>query len=131
VRRRTPLKPSRGTVWPDDVREHVREHQRGCIGPLAGMLGHCSPGTELDHIRASHGVGMKSESVASNAAQLCAWHHDMKTREGRRWRPVLLDVNRWLAGDCASCRAEREPEHPHVEFAFGCPECFAIRARLC
>jgi hypothetical protein len=107
LRRRTPLAPSRGTTWPAEVRAHVATHQRRCIGPLAGMQGLCSPGIELDHIRASHGTGMKSESVATNAAQLCSWHHDLKTRNGRIWRERLLDVNRWLSLDCESCRAER------------------------
>jgi hypothetical protein len=71
------------------------------------MLGYCALGIELDHIRASHGIGMKSESIATNAAQLCSWHHEMKTREGRRWRPLLLDVNRWLSADCEGCGMER------------------------
>ena len=106
LRRRVPLRPSRGTTWPPDVRAHVLTHQRSCIGPLAGMLGTCSPGDELDHVRASHGLGMKSESIATNAARLCSWHHDLKTRNGKAWRPRLLDVIRWLYGDCESCRAE-------------------------
>jgi len=106
MRRYSPIPKSRGTVWPPEVRAHVREHQSGCIGPLAGMLGHCDQGIELDHIRASHGTGMKSDSIATNAAQLCGWHHRMKTDGGKTWRPRLIDVVRSLTRGCDECEAE-------------------------
>lgn len=105
--RRTPLRPSRGTVWPPDVREHVASHQPPCIGPLAGMPGDCTRGTsELDHVRASGGIGMKSRSIATNGARLCWWHHSLKTREGRTYRPRLLTVIARLHSECASCQRE-------------------------
>ena len=107
MRRRTPLKSSRGTVWPPEVRAHVRSHYAGCIGPLAGMPGGCDGGIELDHVRASHGVGIKSKSIATNGAPLCGWHHDLKTRDGKTWRPRLLDVIASLTRGCARCEAER------------------------
>lgn len=48
---------------------------------------------ELDHVRASGGVGMKSASDdPGNLASLCGWHHRLKTLEGRRWRPRLLGL---------------------------------------
>lgn len=54
------------------------------------MEGACVLGIEIDHVRASHGVGMKSASVIENGASLCARHHRIKTLNGRRWRPLLL-----------------------------------------
>jgi hypothetical protein len=61
----------------------------------------------MDHVRASGGVGMKSDSVAVNAARLCWAHHDLKGREGRTWRPRLLDVIAQLHGECARCQREQ------------------------
>lgn len=106
--RRTPLRPSRGTVWPPEVKAHIRTHQTGCIGPLAGMLGRCEGGIEDDHIRASHGIGMKSDSIAVNAARLCGIHHRVKTERGKLWRPRLITVVRALyrAASCEACEAE-------------------------
>jgi hypothetical protein len=46
---------------------------------------------EQDHVRASHGIGMKSESVASNLVLLCGLHHRWKTEHGREARPLLLE----------------------------------------
>lgn len=106
LRRYAPIAKSRGTVWPLDVREHVNGHQHGCIGHLAGMLGACAGSAELDHVRASHGVGMKSDSIATNAAQLCSWHHQLKTNAGKTWRPRLLTVIASLASECAVCQRE-------------------------
>lgn len=100
------MKPSRGTVWPTEVRAHVHTHQPLCVGPLAGMYGPCEGSIELDHIRASGGIGLKSKSIATNAASMCSAHHSMKTNEGKRWRPRLIDVVRALFGDCAQCQEE-------------------------
>lgn len=99
------MKPSAGTRWPPEVREHVATHQPPCIGNLAGMPGECMGGSELDHVRAG-GTGMKSESIAVNAARLCAWHHSLKTREGRTYRPRLLAVIGRLAAECSDCQRE-------------------------
>lgn len=104
--RRTPLKRSAGTRWPRTVRDHVAVHQARCIGNLAGMPGACAGMPELDHVRASHGLGMKSESIATNAARLCNFHHAQKTLDGRTWRPRLLTVVARLAAGCASCQRE-------------------------
>lgn len=54
------------------------------------MLGHCTGGIQLDHVRASHGMGMKSESSRGNLLSLCNTHHLVKTLNGRKWRPILL-----------------------------------------
>lgn len=101
--------PVTRAVWPQSVREHVREHQGwGCIGPQAGMPGECiGPAIELDHVRASGGLTLKSPSIATNAARLCARvHHPLKTREGRTWRPRLLSEIARLHGECAQCQRE-------------------------
>lgn len=100
------MKRSRGSTWPVAVREHVTSHYRGCIGPLAGMPGACGGTIEFDHIRASHGISMKSDSIATNAAQLCSWHHELKTRNGKTWRPRLIDVVRSLTRGCDACERE-------------------------
>ena|SRR3990167_1941941 len=106
LRRYAPLKASRGTTWPPEVRAHVLEHWAGCYGPLAGMWGECYGALELDHVRASHGIGMKSASVVSNAAALCSQHHRTKTENGREWRPRLLSVIAALSRGCPACEAE-------------------------
>lgn len=123
MRRRGPIKPSIGTIWPPEVRAAAWERDHGCLGPRVGMPEVCLGSTELDHVRASHGIGMKSESSLDNAATLCARHHDMKTRDGKRWRPVLLEyidrkarVASTIALDCT-----------HVEPVHGCPSCRSRR----
>lgn len=99
------MKPSRGTVWPTEVRVHVATHQPWCLGPSLGMPGDCAGGSELDHVRVG-GTGMKSQSVATNAARLCSVHHWLKTREGRTWRPRLLVVIAQFHAECARCQRE-------------------------
>ncbi len=92
LRSRTCLKPSRGTVIPAHVRNYVyaRDGMR-CVGPSVGMPEACDGWLELDHVRASGGVGMKSPSTAANLLLLCSGtHHPLKTREANRWRPVLV-----------------------------------------
>lgn len=91
LRRYSELRPSKGTVWPPEVREAAWQRDHGCIGPRVGMPEVCLGGVELDHVRASGGIGMKSPSTLDNAASLCGRHHRMKTEDGKRWRPVILE----------------------------------------
>ena len=78
-----------------------------CIGPMAGMPGDCSGGIQSDHVRASGGFGMKSESIAVNCARLCGLtHHPMKTNHGATYRPLLLAAIARLHGECAQCQRE-------------------------
>jgi hypothetical protein len=95
MRRYTPLKPSRGTVIPADMRRRVRERDGDCVGsgrfsgtlfPLA-----CWGANELDHVRASHATSMKSTTCDCNLVLLCASHHQYKTEHGKDVRPILLD----------------------------------------
>jgi hypothetical protein len=90
LRRRTELKPSRGTTIPDKVRARVNERDRRCVGWVVGMPGLCAGQLELDHVRASGGLGLKSPSTVENLVRLCALHHEVKTLSGREWRPVLI-----------------------------------------
>lgn len=92
MRRYQPLKPSRGTVIPADVRTEVMNRDRGCVGHrVLGMPGPCTFGIELDHVRASHGIGLKSETTARNLISLCPLAHRLKTDYGKTWRPLLLE----------------------------------------
>jgi len=51
----------------------------------------CLGAPQKDHVRASGGLGVKSPSTVDNGALLCARHHELKTREGRTWRPRILE----------------------------------------
>lgn len=95
LRRYAGIKPSRGTVIPADVRKAVEYRDRLCVGFVVGMPGECAGSYELDHVRASGGLGMKSPSTVGNLVRMCGTHHRLKTSEGRKWRPRLLD---YIAG---------------------------------
>lgn len=92
LRRRTPLKPSRGTTWPPAVRRVIeaRDNHR-CVGAAVGFPIECH-GTpvELDHVRASGAVGKKSRSTVDNGVLLDPWCHEWKTNHGREARPLLI-----------------------------------------
>lgn len=94
LRRRTPLAPSRGTVIPTRMRLHVLTRDAAATGGCVGygrLPGPCQGGLDCDHVRASHGIGMKSVTCPCNLVALCSiGHHDWKTRNGREARPILL-----------------------------------------
>lgn len=94
LRRYAPMKPSRGTTWPAAESNAIFARDRGmCVASVAGLPGECWPhrgAVERDHVRASHGVGMKSESVRTNGLLLCAGHHRWKGEHGKEARPLLL-----------------------------------------
>lgn len=90
MRRYGPMKQSRGTVIPSDVRKSVVARDKVCVGLIAGLPGDHGGTLELDHVRASHGIGMKSASTEDNLVLLCARHHRWKTENGREARPMLL-----------------------------------------
>lgn len=113
MRRYAPLKPSQGTVWPREVVEAAHRLHGGCLGPIVGMPEPCYGALEPDHIRASGAIGKKSRSTLDNLAPLCGVHHRRKTREGKTWRPRLIEaVDRALENGC-----------PHVEPEWGCVFC--------
>jgi len=75
---------------PSAVRAHVRARDRGCVFTRLGIAHECFGPLELDHVRASDGLGLKSPSTPANLVLLCPSAHREKTLDGRRWRPVLL-----------------------------------------
>jgi hypothetical protein len=94
LRRYTPLKASTGTRIPDPIRHRVARRDRaatgGCVG-LGRLPGACEGALELDHVRASGGMGMKSVTCDCNLVQLCGAHHRYKTENGKVARPILLE----------------------------------------
>jgi 5-methylcytosine-specific restriction endonuclease McrA len=100
IRRYAPMRPSRGTVIPSALRQEVlAADQHQCVGPRVGMAGECFGAIELDHIRASHGMGMKSETERGNLVSLCSTHHRDKTDRARKWRSPLLSYIGWRDDD--------------------------------
>lgn len=99
LRRYAPMKASRGTVIPSDVKRLVAERDRGCVCERAGfppeVVAACSGDLQPDHVRASHAMGMKSRSTPDNLVMLSASSHRWKTEHGREARPLLLE---YLAG---------------------------------
>lgn len=96
MRRYAPLKPSKGTVIPPELRIAVLHRDGGCIGAWRGFPGECQGPLEVDHVRASHGMGMKSETSLQNLVALCGAHHRYKTEHGRKARPLLLEYLGWV-----------------------------------
>lgn len=85
------MKASRGTVIPAAVRLEVHLRDGGCVGAKLGWEGPHTSALELDHVRASGGLGMKSKSEPWNLVALCGECHRWKTNHGRIARPLLLD----------------------------------------
>ena len=72
-------------------RAYIRQRDRGCVAAhILKDYNSCQGALQVDHVRASGGLGMKSPATLNNLVQLCAWHHKAKTEYGRVWRPLLL-----------------------------------------
>lgn len=80
-------------------KNYVRARDRGCVArmipdPVGSMLGLkgtlCDGPLEVDHVRASGGLSMKSPTHRTNMVLLCRWHHRLKTDWGKTWRPLLI-----------------------------------------
>lgn len=75
-------------------KDYVLRRDLGCIGGLidneAGRPYICDGPFEIDHVRASGGLGIKSPTHRSNLVKLCRHHHALKTYHGKVWRPLLL-----------------------------------------
>ena len=72
---------------------YVRARDRGCVAPVASCevrRGDCAGPLDVDHVRASGGLGMKSPTHRTNMVVLCRHHHRAKTEFGKVWRPLLL-----------------------------------------
>lgn len=81
---------------PDEAAEkrYVRQRDRGCVAERAWGTGKslpCEGPLDVDHVRASGGIGMKSPTHRKNMVVLCRHHHRAKTEYGKVWRPLLLD----------------------------------------
>lgn len=78
-------------------KQHVRDRDRGCVAARSAIAygfpqpeHGCQGPLEVDHVRASGGLAMKSPTVRTNMVTLCSWHHRLKTEYGKTWRPILL-----------------------------------------
>lgn len=73
------------------MRAYLRQRDKGCVAAhVMRVYDQCVGPIQVDHVRASGGLGMKSPMERGNLVQLCAWHHKAKTEYGRVWRPLLL-----------------------------------------
>jgi len=106
------MKPSAGTQIPQTLRQAVYARDGGCVGRKC-FDGECFGSLELDHVRASHGIGLKSRTALDNLVLLCAGHHRWKTEHGREARPILLAYLEQVSA-----------EHTHVDPVPGCLDCF-------
>src|SRR5258706_8523707 len=111
LRRYTEMKPSRGTLWPPEVRAEITVLDGGrCVCRRAKfpeeVIARCGGQIELDHVRAG-GTGMKSESTVENRVSLSSWCHRWKTEHGREARPLLLDRIPRRTPDCS--HVDRNP----------------------
>jgi 5-methylcytosine-specific restriction endonuclease McrA len=101
---------------PDEAAEkrHVRARDNGCVAyrawrTAAAELGGGAPGApfvcdgplDVDHVRASGGLGMKSLTHRTNMVVLCRHHHRLKTDWGKTWRPLLLAYLERVEGEAA------------------------------
>lgn len=90
LRRYAPIKPSRGTVIPRELRVEVYRRDDGCVALWARFPGECLGPLEVDHVRGSGAMGKKSRTELDNLVSLCGAHHRWKTEHGREARPLLL-----------------------------------------
>ena len=119
LRRYAPIRASRGTTWPPEVKAAILARDQGCVGYRVGFPDStCDFYLEVDHVRASHGIGLKSESTRQNGVTLCGRHHRWKTDNGKRARPLLLAYLARFEDDCG-----------HVDPRTDCDRCEARRHR--
>jgi 5-methylcytosine-specific restriction endonuclease McrA len=79
-------------------KNYVRARDNGCVAPRAarsvGATANafflCDGPLDVDHVRASGGLGLKSPTHRTNMVVLCRHHHRAKTEWGKVWRPLLL-----------------------------------------
>jgi 5-methylcytosine-specific restriction endonuclease McrA len=94
LKRKAP-KVKRDTDAERAEKNYVRARDRGCVALFAEQAGHapvltCAGPLDVDHVRASGGLGMKSPTHRTNMVVLCRHHHRAKTEYGKVWRPLLL-----------------------------------------
>ena len=78
-------------------KNYVRARDRGCVArrllgvDSSGRPAACDGPLDVDHVRASGGLGLKSPTHRANMVTLCRHHHRAKTEYGKVWRPILID----------------------------------------
>ena len=85
------------------LRAYIRQRDKGCVAAIV-LRDHgatCQGVMQIDHVRASGGLGVKSPAERGNLVQLCAWHHKLKTEYGKVWRPLLLAYLARVEGEAA------------------------------
>jgi 5-methylcytosine-specific restriction endonuclease McrA len=97
IRRLTPLRarkpyhpPHLVNPIPANVRAYVKARDQFCVGRKVGLPTQCWGAAEIDHVRASEGIGMKSRSTPDNLVLVCSTCHQYKTEHGREVRPLFL-----------------------------------------
>lgn len=85
--KRVKIRPRKDPVT-SELRAYVLARDGGCVGRFISTP--CEGPIEIDHVRASGGLGLRSPSEKGNLISLCRWHHKAKTDFGRIWRPLLL-----------------------------------------
>jgi 5-methylcytosine-specific restriction endonuclease McrA len=85
-----PARPWQDPI-PPEVRAYVRERDEGCVFARLAIPHECFGQLELDHVRSSGGLGLRSPSTPDNLVVLCPAAHFAKTLDGRPWRPVLVE----------------------------------------
>ena len=93
---RKPPKVKRDTDQEIAEKNYVRARDRGCVArrilgvDSLGRPAPCNGHLDVDHVRASGGLGLKSETHRRNMVVLCRHHHEAKTQYGKTWRPLLI-----------------------------------------
>ena len=91
-------KAKRDTDQERAEKNYVRARDKGCVAARA-VYGDsrqttasevCDGPLDVDHVRASGGLSMKSPTHRTNMVVLCRHHHRLKTDWGKTWRPLLI-----------------------------------------
>ena len=76
-------------------KNYVRARDKGCVAVFlfsdeTAGFNTCDGPLDVDHVRASGGLSMKSPTHRTNMVVLCRHHHRLKTDWGKTWRPLLI-----------------------------------------
>jgi 5-methylcytosine-specific restriction endonuclease McrA len=94
--RMKPKKVKRDTDAERAEKNYVRARDNGCVARRSAATGNqfptldCEGPLDVDHVRASGGLGLKSPTHRTNMVVLCRHHHRAKTEYGKVWRPLLI-----------------------------------------
>jgi 5-methylcytosine-specific restriction endonuclease McrA len=105
--KRKPPKVKRDTDAERAEKNYVRARDNGCVAERVATFAvsahdwRCDGPLDVDHVRASGGLGMKSPTHRTNLVVLCRHHHRAKTEFGKVWRPLLLAYLERIEGRAA------------------------------